>query len=357
MELSSKDQSHRRDLEELSEVIDDMQNDGLKKDFEMDELVQKLYQLQDAVEQQIAVKQFAEHERDKLQKEVYRLNEESIERDKEVISLRRLKEKHDEEKNSLHADMTSAITIAKDAKNANESEIRELRERNRKLEEENARLNVEVAQLRRDRRGSPVLKDEPVSPKSQFETERRLSSSTVTSSILGEEFRNRNRRNTTKEPPNVQNLIQNFNKDSDGDSSEPSVDQPTSPPAGTTVPSLLRRNLERRDSTQIKRDAQKSRDYLSERVSQLRAKAEIATKHTSEMTSKRPANDPLLRRGLIRGEDGQLVEGSHATSSGKDGSQNDPLQKLSKKYGCGSKRNALLKEGNNRYRLYTKFVF
>ena len=101
VELTSKDQRHRHDLEELSEVIDAMQTDGLKKDFELDELVQKLYQLQDAVEQQIAVKQFAEHERDKLQAEVYRLNEESIERDKELIQLRRLKERHEEEKQSL----------------------------------------------------------------------------------------------------------------------------------------------------------------------------------------------------------------------------------------------------------------
>ena len=45
--MSCKDQSHRRDLEELSEVIDEMQSDGMKKDYEMDELVQKLYQLQE----------------------------------------------------------------------------------------------------------------------------------------------------------------------------------------------------------------------------------------------------------------------------------------------------------------------
>lgn len=103
--------------------------------------------------------------------------------------------------------MTSAITIAKDAKKANETEINELRERNRKLEEENARLNVEVVQLRRDRRGSPVLKEtEPVSPKSSFEQEPRRQS------FLSDEFRTRPRR-SQKDPPNVQNLIQNFNKD------------------------------------------------------------------------------------------------------------------------------------------------
>ena len=62
-----------------------------------------LKQLKDAVEQQIAVKQFAEHERDKLQKEVDKLNEESIERDRELIQLRRIKEKHEEEKQSLQA--------------------------------------------------------------------------------------------------------------------------------------------------------------------------------------------------------------------------------------------------------------
>jgi regulator of replication initiation timing len=73
--------------------------------------------------------------------------------------------------------MTSAITIAKDAKSANEKEIQDLREKNRNLEEENARLKVEVTQLRRDRRGSPILKDEPTSPKLQFESERRLSAS------------------------------------------------------------------------------------------------------------------------------------------------------------------------------------
>ena len=185
--------------------------------------------------------------------------------------------------------MTSAITIAKDAKTANESEIRELREKNRKMEEENARLNVEVAQLRRDRRGSPVLKDEPVSPKSQFEPERRLSSS-----ILGEDFRSRNRR-ATKDPPNVQNLIQNFNKEGDEISEPSGGEQPTSPQAGVPL-AVLRRNLERRDSAQVKRDAQKSRDYLSERVSQLRAKAE---KHTSRPSA---ATDPLLRRGLLRGD-------------------------------------------------------
>ena len=107
----------------------------------------------------------------------------------------------------MKADMTSAITIAKDAKKANETEINELRERNRKLEEENARLNVEVVQLRRDRRGSPVLKEtEPVSPKSSFEQEPRRQS------FLSDEFRTRPRR-SQKDPPNVQNLIQNFNKD------------------------------------------------------------------------------------------------------------------------------------------------
>ena len=43
-----KDASHRRDLEELSEVIDEMQSESMKKDYEMDELVQKLYQLQES---------------------------------------------------------------------------------------------------------------------------------------------------------------------------------------------------------------------------------------------------------------------------------------------------------------------
>ena len=74
------------------------------------------------------------------------------------------------------------------------------------MEEENARLNVEVVQLRRDRRGSPVLKEEPVSPKSSFEQEPRRQS------FLSDDFRARPRR-SQKDPPNVQNLIQNFNKD------------------------------------------------------------------------------------------------------------------------------------------------
>lgn len=100
-ELTAKDIRHRRDLEELSEVIDDMEADRKKKDVEMDELAFKLFDLQDAVEQQIAVKQFAEHERDKLQAEVNRLNDESLENDRIIIQLKRLKERHEDEKQML----------------------------------------------------------------------------------------------------------------------------------------------------------------------------------------------------------------------------------------------------------------
>ena len=109
--------------------------------------------------------------------------------------LKRKAEKSEEDKNTLQQDMTSAITLAQDAKMAKENEIRDLqvetcifliiqvffKDKNRKLEEENARLNVEVSQLRRDRRGSPVLA-EPVSPKPQvFEPDRRLSTSLMSS--------------------------------------------------------------------------------------------------------------------------------------------------------------------------------
>ena len=186
------------------------------------------------------------------------------------------------------------------------------------------RLNVEVTQLRRDRRGSPVLKDEPVSPKSQFDAERRLSSSILMS------------RRSTKEQPNVQNLIQNFNKDSDDTDDRRDEQQQvvtcTSPPNVPCAPSssvplaALRRNLsERRDTQQMKIDAQKSREYLSERVSQLRAKAE---KNSTRATGQ---DAPLMRRSATSRTD-EPISG-----------QNDPLQALSKKYGCGSKRNALLK--------------
>jgi hypothetical protein len=49
-----------------------------------------------------------------------------VEQNKELIMLKRKAEKSEEDKNTLQQDMTSAITLAQDAKMAKENEIRDL---------------------------------------------------------------------------------------------------------------------------------------------------------------------------------------------------------------------------------------
>ena len=49
-----------------------------------------------------------------------------MEQNKELIMLKRKAEKSEEDKNTLQQDMTSAITLAQDAKMAKENEIRDL---------------------------------------------------------------------------------------------------------------------------------------------------------------------------------------------------------------------------------------
>jgi hypothetical protein len=54
--MFAKDNDHRQDLEELSKFIDELRSERWKKDQEMDKLLNQLIDLEDAVEQQIAVK-------------------------------------------------------------------------------------------------------------------------------------------------------------------------------------------------------------------------------------------------------------------------------------------------------------
>ena len=54
--MIAKDNDHRQDLEELSKFIDELRSERWKKDQEMDKLLNQLIDLEDAVEQQIAVK-------------------------------------------------------------------------------------------------------------------------------------------------------------------------------------------------------------------------------------------------------------------------------------------------------------
>jgi len=333
-EMFAKDNDHRQDLEELSKFIDELRSERWKKDQEMDKLLNQLIDLEDAVEQQIAVKQFAEHERKLLQEEVNELQGQIVEQNKELIMLKRKAEKSEEDKNTLQQDMTSAITLAQDAKMAKENEIRDLQDKNRKLEEENARLNVEVSQLRRDRRGSPVLA-EPVSPKPQsFEPDRRLSTSLMSSTE--ESWSTRRNRFVKSDPPSVQNLIQNFNKDPEPSSViESNIPVPSSPGSGGDRLAKFRLSFERRESA---RDV-----YLSERVSQLRTKA-----NRTSTVSSRLGSDSSSRRPYARSEDSTTSSSSvpsiqsYSSMNYPSISTSDPLQDLSRKYGC-SKRNALLK--------------
>ncbi|CAG5107470.1 Oidioi.mRNA.OKI2018_I69.chr1.g3342.t1.cds [Oikopleura dioica] len=327
-EMFAKDNDHRQDLEELSKFIDELRSERWKKDQEMDKLLNQLIDLEDAVEQQIAVKQFAEHERKLLQEEVNDLNAQIVEHNKELIMLKRKAEKSEEDKNTLQQDMTSAITLAQDAKIAKENEIRELQDKNRKLEEENARLTVEVSQLRRDRRGSPVLA-EPVSPKPQvFEPDRRLSTSLMASTE--DSWSTRRNRFVKSDPPSVQNLIQNFNKDPEptledsGRSTGSGIAVPSSPGSSGDRLAKFRLSFERRESA---RDV-----YLSERVISSRLGSDGATP----------------RRPYARSEDSTTSSSSvpsiqsYSSINYPSINTSDPLQDLSRKYGC-SKRNALLK--------------
>ena len=59
------------------------------------------------------------------------------------------------------------MTLTKEAEDSKLNEIDKLRAKNHALEEEKLRLQLEINQLQRNRRNSPTIKDEPLSPKAR----------------------------------------------------------------------------------------------------------------------------------------------------------------------------------------------
>ena len=234
-----------------------------------------------------------------------------------------------------------------DAKESKQNEIDELRSRNHSLEEENMRLQIEINQLQRtQRRNSPTIKDEPLSPTNSSSPSTSTSYKASVPAHTEDWSRGFNRRGskTTAESKStsVQNLIESFNPKSDEKNDSNSSTSTSGSTSERVVPVVPVPNSsvasERRKLSEMRENDKQARNRLTERVKELRKKASERPQSSESKVSRRPSVAASGQSTSSLENSGIQLESTPYYPS----ISSDPLSKLSKKYG-GSKRNSLLK--------------
>ncbi|XP_076815419.1 cytospin-A-like isoform X3 [Clavelina lepadiformis] len=207
----------KKDLSELSEVIDRLQEDIRIKQVNLDEANETLFVMEDSVEQHIAIKKHDNHTIQRLQNQISDLREERFRLEKEIQQLKKEQRNQSEEWKQFQADLQMAVMIANDMKAETQAEVGRLRDENQVLDEAVTKLRVENEQLRRKRLSS--VSATSASILEAVSLRQAASRSSVDISALRESYKRRASENS----PGVQSLIKSF----DNQNAEPS--SPVSP--------------------------------------------------------------------------------------------------------------------------------
>lgn len=106
----------KRDLSELSELIDKLQDELQKKQASLDEAKETLFVMEDSVEQHLAVKKLDKHVIQKLQTQLSSEEESKLGLQKEIDRLKKEQRQQSEEWKQFQNDLQMAVIIANDMK-------------------------------------------------------------------------------------------------------------------------------------------------------------------------------------------------------------------------------------------------
>ena len=112
---------------ELSNYIDEMREREEKKDVEMEELRLDMCNLEDAVQQQMAMKKYTELQLKKQTEETNKIYDELVGKDQELIRMRRINQQNEDEREQLKRKVSLAMTLTKEAEDSKSNEIDKLR--------------------------------------------------------------------------------------------------------------------------------------------------------------------------------------------------------------------------------------
>lgn len=116
----------KRDLSELSELIDRLQEEIRLRNIDIENAKETIFLMEDAVEQNMAVKKHDNHMISKLQGQISTLKEEKFRLGKEIHQLQKEKKSQSEEWKQFQADLQMAVMIANDMKAGEENSAKTL---------------------------------------------------------------------------------------------------------------------------------------------------------------------------------------------------------------------------------------
>ncbi|XP_039254148.1 cytospin-A-like isoform X3 [Styela clava] len=200
-EIEAASAKTKKDLSELSEVIDHLQEEIRLRVVDLENAKETIFLMEDAVEQNMAVKKHDNHMISKLQAQISTLKEEKFRLGKEIHQLKKEQKTQSEEWKQFQADLQMAVMIANDMKAETQAEVARLREENQMLDERITKLQVENEQLRRRRKTTSSI-NFPDPDRRQRSVEKELAALRESWGVT--------RRYGEQHSPGVQSLIKSF---------------------------------------------------------------------------------------------------------------------------------------------------